>query len=110
MQNQRPSQEELGSLPYLDAVVRETLRVYPPVAAALRVAVDDDILPVSQPFKDRNGTIQSHIRCVSRGFTSSSKPFNRRYDRIRKGNRVVIPIMGINQSRLLWGEDALDFK
>ena len=30
--------------------------------------------------------------------------------RIAKGNRVVIPIMGMNQSRLLWGDDALEFR
>ena len=110
MKNQQPSQEELSALPYLDAVVRETLRVYPPVTAVLRVAASDDILPVSESFRDRNGTMQSHIRRVSRSFTLSWSPFDHCYDRICKGNRVVIPIMAMNQSRLLWGEDALDFK
>jgi cytochrome P450 len=50
-----PTMEELNALPYLDAVVRETLRVHPPVVATSREAVQDDFLPFSQPIKDRNG-------------------------------------------------------
>ena len=57
-----PSPEELSALPYLDAVVRETLRLYPSVTTALRVAMHDDVLPVSQPFKDKYGRLQLEIR------------------------------------------------
>ena len=59
---EHPSQEELGALPYLDAVIRETLRVYAPITTILRAAARDDVLPVSQPFRDRYGTMQTHIR------------------------------------------------
>ncbi len=56
--------EELAELPYLDSVIRETLRVYAPVTTSLRVAVQDDVLPVSKPFVDRNGLVQNQIRYV----------------------------------------------
>ncbi|KAF8960371.1 cytochrome P450 [Flammula alnicola] len=42
-----PTMDELNALPYLDAVVRETLRVHAPVPATTRVAVQDDILPLN---------------------------------------------------------------
>ena len=29
---------------------------------------------------------------------------------IAKGNRIVIPLMGMNQWGSLWGNDALEFK
>ena len=31
-------------------------------------------------------------------------------DRIAKGNRVIVPLLAINQSTALWGEDALEWK
>ena len=60
--SEMPTMEELGALPYLDAVIRETLRIYAPVTTSLRVAVQDDVLPVSQPFTDRKGNLQHEIR------------------------------------------------
>jgi len=54
--------DELNALPYLDAVVRETLRVYPPVASTMRVATEDDVLPLSEPVKDRNGNVLDSIK------------------------------------------------
>ncbi len=56
--------EELAELPYLDSVIRETLMVYAPVTTSLRVSVQDDVLPVSKPFVDRNGLVQNQIRYV----------------------------------------------
>lgn len=38
--------DDLNSLPYLDAVVREVLRLYPPVSSTLRVATKDDVVPL----------------------------------------------------------------
>jgi cytochrome P450 len=54
--------DELNALPYLDAVVRETLRIHAPVASTMRVATADDILPLSEPIKDRNGNILDSIK------------------------------------------------
>ena len=50
-----PTMDELNSLPYLDAVVRETLRIHAPVASTMRVATQDDILPLGAPIKDKYG-------------------------------------------------------
>ena len=59
-----PSMDELMALPYLDAVVRETLRVHSPVPDVARVATKDDVLPVAKPYRDENGIVQDSIRYI----------------------------------------------
>jgi len=59
-----PSHEELTTLPYLDAVVRETLRAYPPIPAIARVAREDSVLPLSEPLIDAHGKKHGEILCV----------------------------------------------
>ncbi|OSD00668.1 cytochrome P450 [Trametes coccinea BRFM310] len=86
-----PTMDELNSLPYLDAVVRETLRIHAPVPTTLRVAMKDDVIPISEPFVDRFGQVQDSIR-------------------ITKGSAVIIPILSLNRCKKLWGEDAREFK
>ncbi|KAJ7748493.1 cytochrome P450 [Mycena maculata] len=85
--------DTIETLPFLDAVVRETLRVIPPVHGTVRVATADDLIPVSHPVVLRNGKIireQEHIR-------------------IHKGSFVHIPLEGINLSEDIWGSDARQF-
>ncbi|OSD05864.1 cytochrome P450 [Trametes coccinea BRFM310] len=48
-----PTMDELAALPYLDWVVRETLRLHAPVTWTLRSAGVDDVIPVSEPYVDR---------------------------------------------------------
>ncbi|KAI0768260.1 cytochrome P450 [Trametes elegans] len=86
-----PTMDELNALPYLDAVVRETLRVHAPVPSTMRIAMKDDVIPVSRPFVDRYGKLQDSIK-------------------ISKGSPILIPILALNRSKELWGEDAHDFK
>lgn len=57
-----PTTEELNSLPYLDAVVRENLRYRSVVDTTMRCAGKDDVIPVSTPYKDRNGIERTEIR------------------------------------------------
>ena len=57
-----PSMDELMALPYLDAFVRETLRVHSPVVNTLRIAMKDDVIPVEKPFTDKYGVIHESIR------------------------------------------------
>ena len=57
-----PSMDELMKLPYLDAVVRETLRAHSPVSNTLRIAMKDDVLPVEKPYTDKNGVVHGSIR------------------------------------------------
>ena len=56
-----PTMDELNALPYLDAVVRETLRVHAPVPSTVRVATQDDILPLGEPIKDKYGRLMDGI-------------------------------------------------
>lgn len=60
-----PTMDELNALPYLDAVVRETMRVHAPVPSSFRVATKDDVLPLSRPVSDKKGVLHEYIRWVS---------------------------------------------
>ncbi|KAH9483580.1 Cytochrome P450 monooxygenase 205 [Psilocybe cubensis] len=86
-----PTMDELNALSYLDAVVRETLRVHAPVPATMRVASKDDVLPLNVPYTDKTGKKHYEVH-------------------VRKGQTVIIPITPINRSKSLWGEDASLFK
>lgn len=57
--------DELMALPYLDMVIREALRVHAPVPRSMRVAMKDDMIPLSAPFTDRNGNVQDHVKYAS---------------------------------------------
>lgn len=83
--------EELALLPFLDAVIKETLRMRPPVPVTTRSATHDTVIPLSQPCPTRDG----------KGFIEHLL--------VRKGEEVVIPILMINTSEKLWGPDARDF-
>jgi len=82
--------DAIDSLSFLDAVVRETLRLCPPVHATIRVATQTDSIPISSPVFLRNGTILRPGETIT----------------IRKGSYVHIPIEGLNFSTDVWGDDA----
>lgn len=86
-----PSMDELNALPYLDAVVRETLRVHPPVTSTFRIAIKDDVLPLSTPYTDINGNVHNTVPVL-------------------KDQLVFIPILAVNRDKTLWGDDALEFR
>ncbi|KAI0634026.1 cytochrome P450 [Trametes polyzona] len=86
-----PTMDELNGLPYLDCVVRETLRLHAPVPVTMRVATKDDVIPANEPFTDRFGQVQDSIR-------------------VSRGSSILIPILALNRSKTFWGEDALEFK
>jgi cytochrome P450 len=81
----------VDKLPYLNAVVQETLRLCPPAHSTIRVAREDDVIPLSYPIKLRDGSVTHEVP-------------------VRKGTFVHIPIEGLNTSRDIWGEDALTFE
>ncbi|KAI0049918.1 cytochrome P450 [Auriscalpium vulgare] len=86
-----PTMDELNALPYLDGVVREALRLYAPVFATERVAMQDDVIPLSKPFVDKGGVVRHEII-------------------VPKGNAILVPIQHMNRSEELWGEDAAEFR
>ncbi|KAG8794507.1 hypothetical protein FRC12_023914, partial [Ceratobasidium sp. 428] len=88
---EEPSMVELEKLTYLDNVIRETLRLYPAVPMVSRMAFEDAVIPVGQPYKDRYGVTQSEIR-------------------IQKWDTIRISISSMNRAKDVWGEDALEFR
>ncbi|KAG6909595.1 hypothetical protein DXG01_016634 [Tephrocybe rancida] len=86
-----PTMDDLNALPYLDMVVRETLRIHAPVPSTIREATQDDILPLNEPFTDRKGVVHHGIR-------------------VRKGQTIQIPILAMNRNKQIWGEDAKEFR
>ncbi|TEB33029.1 cytochrome P450 [Coprinellus micaceus] len=87
--NAEPSYDQLASLPYLDAVCRETMRLYAPATAVTREGVPyDAILPFSKPIKTADGK----ETCVP------------------KGSFIMVPIGACNTTKDLWGPDAHEWK
>ena len=86
----------ISELPYLDKVVKETLRLVPPIHSSLRVAEEDDEIPTSQPFK---------IQKPGGGVETVTMPI-----RVAKGTMVHIPIEAFNLDKSVWGQDAWEFR
>ncbi len=59
-----PSMDELNGMTYLDYFTREVLRLYAPVPQSERVAKEDTVVRLSQPFVDRHGVKRQEFRCV----------------------------------------------
>ncbi|KAJ7087980.1 cytochrome P450 [Mycena belliarum] len=91
MSTDNPTMDELNSLPYLELVLRETMRIHAPVVYLSRMAMQDDVLPLAKPYIDQNG--QAH----------ESLP-------IPKGLMMHIPILALNTDKEIWGPDANEFR
>jgi hypothetical protein len=61
--------EELNALPYLENVVRETLRAHTPLVSTRRMAMVDDVLPLSNPYTDAKGVVHDSLPYVLRIFS-----------------------------------------
>ncbi|KAJ6492127.1 cytochrome P450 [Mycena sanguinolenta] len=75
------------SLPLLNAFVKEVLRVYPAGACRERVALRDDIIPLSEGIVTTAG---QHLTQIP----------------IRKGDQVVLGLASYQRLPSLWGDDA----
>ncbi|KAH9925046.1 cytochrome P450 [Epithele typhae] len=80
----------LERLPYLDAVCRETLRLFAPVPLSSRTATKDTVLPFLEPIALRDG----------RRVTALA---------VERGTTVTAHYSGPNVDRALWGADALQW-
>lgn len=78
---------------YLNNVIRESLRLIPPLHSSLRVATQDDEIPTSYPVHLRDGSI-SDLRSIH----------------VRKGDFIHVPVEAFNLDKEIWGEDAWEFE
>ncbi|KAM5545857.1 hypothetical protein V8D89_000895 [Ganoderma adspersum] len=83
--------DDLIKLPYLDAVCRETLRLYAPISYAPRVAVKDTVIPLATPIRGRDGTIMNQLV-------------------VAKGTSMILHYQAANNAPELWGDDAHEWK
>lgn len=108
-QTECPNLDELQALPYLDAVVREALRLHAPLPSTLRVAVKDDVIPLNKAFVDNDGHLCDHIEYVIPYACRSILKIGI-YRRIAAGTAIDVPILALNRAESLWGDDALEFR
>lgn len=87
-------QRAVSSLRLLDNVLRESLRLIPPVHSSLRVATKTDEVPTMYSVRSRDGKSQSE----KRSFT------------VPKGTFVHICVEAFNLDKTVWGDDAWEFK
>jgi cytochrome P450 len=83
--------DDLVALPYLDAVCRETLRLYPPVSTVIRTTRQDTVLPLSTPIKGLDGREMHEIP-------------------IPNNTNVIVGIMASNRNPEIWGPDSYEWK
>jgi len=79
------------SMPLLNAFIKETLRMYPILPFADRIALEDAVIPLSESI-----------------VTTAGKRMNRIH--IRKGEFVSIAIASYQRMELWWGDDADKFR
>ncbi|KAK0452219.1 cytochrome P450 [Armillaria borealis] len=82
---------DLESMPYLQAVMKEALRMHPVSYFGLREAARDDVIPLSKPVTLRDGSVVKEVP-------------------VSKGTTVYTSIAGYNRNEDVFGEDAHSFK
>jgi len=85
------SYDALMNLPFLDGVVRETLRLYPSLPLMSRRATKATTLPLQFPVRSSSGAEISAIPIPEKSF-------------------VIISILAANRNRTIWGDDANEWK
>ncbi|KAI0631342.1 cytochrome P450 [Trametes polyzona] len=83
--------DKLMSLPYLDAICRETLRVYPMAPFRFRETREDIVLPLSEPVRGRDGTLISSIP-------------------LPKNTSILVGVISANTDKSIWGPDGHEWK
>ncbi len=72
-------------LPYLDAVCKETMRMFPPAARNEKAVQEDDVIPLRQPIRGADG---SWIKSIP----------------VKKVQVIHIPSIGINRDEAVFGD------
>jgi len=79
---------DFDAMPYMTAVMKETLRLHPVVADLPRYSAKDDVLPLANPITTRSGKVINELP-------------------IPKGLRLTLSIYAYQTNEDLWGKDAL---
>jgi len=85
------SYDKLMALPYLEAICKETLRLYPPLPFSVRTARKDTVIPTSTAVRGLDG------REIHEIF-------------IPKNTNVGIGILNVNRDPSIWGQDSREWK
>ncbi|KAL1702663.1 cytochrome P450 [Schizophyllum commune] len=85
------SYDTIQRLPYLDAVMKEGLRVHPASPQTERVAMRDDVLPLSRPIRMRDGRVVDRVA-------------------VGKDQVILVPFTTMNTSPEIWGSDGEVFR
>ncbi|TRM69698.1 cytochrome P450 [Schizophyllum amplum] len=83
--------DDLEGLTYVDAVCRETLRLFPPVPQLFRMTQKDVVMP-----------FDAHITGVD------GRPLSEVF--VPAGTPLIISIFNANRNKAMWGEDATEWK
>ncbi|KAL9711697.1 hypothetical protein Ac2012v2_004769 [Leucoagaricus gongylophorus] len=78
---------DLDGMPYLNAVLKESMRFHPAVYHNFRQAVKDEVLPLLRPISTVSGKVLSELP-------------------IPRGLKIIISICGYNRNQEIFGEDA----
>jgi cytochrome P450 len=81
-----PTYQEIKDMKYLNYVIKESLRMRPPIPYNARVATKDTYLP------------------------SGGGPDGKAPVFVRKGRRVVYQVYSMHRRTDIWGDDAMEFK
>ncbi|KAJ7791422.1 cytochrome P450 [Mycena olivaceomarginata] len=91
MGSARTSGAAYDSMPLLNALIKEALRLYPAEAITERMAVEDALIPLSDGITTSKGELISHLP-------------------VRKGQIVNFGIASYQRLESRWGDDAHEFK
>ncbi|KAJ6518518.1 cytochrome P450 [Mycena vulgaris] len=82
---------DYDALPHLNALIKETLRVYPPNPITERCATEDSVLPLAYEITTSTGNRISELP-------------------VKKGQTVMVAMASYQRFEDLWGSDADQFK
>ncbi|EPQ52971.1 cytochrome P450 [Gloeophyllum trabeum ATCC 11539] len=83
--------DELNELPFLENVIRETLRLEAPVTFMSRTARADSVMPLSRPIRGTDGQLITEVP-------------------VAKNQNVIIGIAAADRDPEIWGDDAAEWK
>ncbi|KAF9075478.1 cytochrome P450 [Rhodocollybia butyracea] len=82
--------QDFEEMPLLNAMGKETLRVYPVAQHLYRTAYEDDVLPLTTPIVGKSGKVITEVH-------------------VPKGTQVIGSAQGYNRNKEIFGEDSFEF-